>query len=70
MSRCDVDAEFTCDSGTCIDLNKRCDDKSDCIDGSDESVCFLVSVPVSYNKDNPPKPRIPGTSSEIQTQVN
>ena len=69
ISRCDVDTEFTCDSGTCIDLNKRCDEKNDCIDGSDENLCFLVSVPVSYKKDNPPKPKIPRASLKIHTQV-
>ena len=55
FSRCDFPNEFTCDSGHCIDLNKRCDEDPDCVDGSDERLCDLLSIPSSYNKANPPK---------------
>merc|ERR1719239_285393 len=30
------DDEYTCDSGQCITLESLCDDKPDCVDGSDE----------------------------------
>lgn len=69
MSVCNVGSEFTCDSGTCIDINKRCDEQNDCHDGSDEKLCFLVDVPISYNKDNPPKAKDPNSPMEIHTQV-
>ena len=69
ISRCNLGTEFTCNSGTCIDLNKRCDEKNDCIDGSDENLCFLVRLPASYRKDSPPKPKIPHTPLEIHTHV-
>ena len=34
--------QFTCDSGQCIDLNKKCNVKKDCHDGSDELNCDLI----------------------------
>ena len=34
------DDEFTCAEGHCVDLNLRCDGKTDCADGSDEQGNF------------------------------
>lgn len=34
--------QFTCDSGHCIEINKRCDMQADCEDKSDESECSVV----------------------------
>ena len=43
--------EFTCDSGLCVPMVKRCDLKLDCDDMSDESDCRLVHVnPKQYQK--------------------
>ena len=60
--------EFTCDSGICIDMSKRCDNNYDCKaweknDESDETNCDVVKIPSSYTKTMPPKP----TSTNLQS---
>ena len=43
--------EFTCDSGLCLPMVKRCDQKLDCDDMSDEADCRLLHVnPNQYQK--------------------
>ena len=54
FSVCEFGAEFTCTSGRCIPIRKRCDETSDCKDGSDENNCSLVKIPKTYNKIEPP----------------
>ena len=39
VSRCEFGREFTCNSGHCIDINKRCNNVNDCDDNSDEEKC-------------------------------
>ena len=34
---------------------KRCNDKLDCEDGSDEENCTVVKVPLDYRSGEPPK---------------
>ncbi|XP_069953925.1 uncharacterized protein, partial [Cherax quadricarinatus] len=47
---------FTCSSGTCISLYKRCDLNVDCPDQSDEAECSLVDIPSGYSITLPPPP--------------
>ena len=55
VSRCEFGIEFTCNSGHCIDINKRCNNINDCDDNSDEDKCSLITIPKSYNKIKPPE---------------
>ena len=45
ISKCRVGHHFTCDSGVCINLRKRCDQIIDCDDASDERGCSLIQIP-------------------------
>ena len=42
--------EFTCGTGACISIEKRCDSVKDCELGSDELDCINVWRPPGYNK--------------------
>ena len=50
ISRCSFGKEYTCNSGECISMSKRCNKRSDCNDESDEESCQLVRIPNSYEK--------------------
>lgn len=65
LSNCNFPTQFTCDSGHCIDISKRCDEQKDCLDGSDEKLCSLISIPPSYNKVNAPEPNIENVPLQI-----
>ena len=68
ISICDYPTQFTCNSGHCIDISKRCDEKADCLDKSDEDLCHLINVPLSYNRANAPESSIDGSPLEIKIQ--
>ncbi|XP_045137841.1 uncharacterized protein LOC123520045 [Portunus trituberculatus] len=50
---------FTCDDGSCIPANMRCDFQSDCKDESDETECETVTLPPAYKSNIPPRPASP-----------
>ena len=45
-----VAGEFTCNDGQCIDIEKRCDQTSNCLDESDEDNCQMIYMKDNYNK--------------------
>lgn len=53
LSAC-YDDEFTCNDGTCIELNQRCDLRAHCPDASDEVGCEKVLMPPEYISSLPP----------------
>ena len=54
MSGCQK-GEFTCNSGKCITMEERCNQKFDCRDESDERNCRVLVLNDGYNKRLPPK---------------
>ena len=69
LSVCFFGEQFTCDSGHCIDLDRRCDEVQDCDDGSDEMDCRLIDMPASYMKEHQPPPQHQGSTIQIRTHV-
>ena len=55
MSVCKFPEEFTCMSGACVNIFKKCDNIKDCGDGSDEAECSLLKIPAYYDKSAAPK---------------
>ena len=69
FSKCEFGKEFTCDSGRCIELSKRCDYVPDCYDESDEIGCKLILRPDTYRTVQPPEPMNRSEALPIQTQI-
>ena len=70
FSRCNFGDEFTCNSGECISLQKRCNGIDECDDGSDEHGCNLVDIPSSYDKlISPSSFKVSGGSHHLMTHV-
>ena len=70
FSVCEFPYEFTCNSGTCVDIFKRCDNRKDCDDGSDENECRMLRLEDSYEKSLPPlKPEDAEEPNDIHAMV-
>lgn len=53
-----VRGEFSCDDGSCVPLERRCDMEVNCPDGTDEVGCRVLDLPPGYNRmAPPPRPR-------------
>ncbi|KAK3854027.1 hypothetical protein Pcinc_039462 [Petrolisthes cinctipes] len=46
--------QFTCEDGTCVELEQRCNLELDCADNSDEMDCETLIIPSGYEKGLPP----------------
>ena len=70
LSAC-YDDQFTCNDGTCIPHDFRCDNKQDCKDVSDEKQCQIVSLDEKkYLKDKPPPPLEKGKRLPVSLSMN
>lgn len=61
--------EYTCNDGSCIKLEKRCDLRVDCPDDSDEIDCSLLDIPPGYSMSIPPPPLLIGDPLRINVSV-
>ena len=70
LSSCDDD-QFTCDDGTCIPIDFRCDKKKDCMDVSDEKECKTVAFDIErYKADETPPALKAGTKLKVTLDIN
>ncbi|KAK4315441.1 hypothetical protein Pmani_013358 [Petrolisthes manimaculis] len=61
--------EFTCRDGSCIPRTRRCNQRPDCRDGSDEWECILVNRPTGYHHTLPPPSHVPGTPLPVTLNI-
>ena len=61
--------QFTCNDGLCIDLERRCDGKTDCKDFTDEMDCRVIEFDSSYNKFLSPPVEAGQTKLSVLTSV-
>ncbi|XP_068215616.1 uncharacterized protein [Palaemon carinicauda] len=54
LTACDEES-FTCDDGSCVAMERRCDFQTDCPDESDETACSIVTLPSGYKSNVPPR---------------
>lgn len=63
------DNQFTCDDGSCIILDKKCDLRVDCLDQSDEEGCTLLKIQPGYSVTIPPPPVSRNKPLEVNISV-
>ena len=69
LSSCDDD-QFTCDDGTCVAIEFRCDKKPDCMDISDEKECRTVAFDEERYKPDEAAPSLKeGSKLEVTLGV-
>ena len=64
------EGQFTCNDGICISMDKRCDQRSDCVDSSDELRCNMIDLKPNYKKTIPPSNASVYVSLDILKLVN
>ena len=65
--KCNPRHQFTCWNSDCISLNKRCDERKDCEDGSDESDCSFINFHnVQYRKEFVPRKETSVSKLEVK----
>lgn len=64
LSSCSLN-QFSCDTGVCVDIERRCDQELDCEDGSDENNCRIVEV----DSDKYLKDKHPTTADKVNVEV-
>ncbi len=63
-------SQFVCGDGSCLHINKRCDQRRDCLDNSDERNCkILVMDADSYIADHIPPSLNPGEKLGVTMEV-
>ena len=66
LSFCSL-TQFSCDTGVCVDIERRCDQTEDCQDGSDEKNCRIVKLDTDkYLKDKHPTD---GVGDKVSVEV-
>ena len=62
LHACKPELEFACDNAVCVMMQKRCDGKEDCDDGSDEQDCGKLIIKPGYKKSLTPVGRVSSQS--------
>ncbi|XP_071524589.1 uncharacterized protein [Panulirus ornatus] len=69
LTSCDT-SDFTCSDGSCIKKTKRCDQKADCPDTTDELNCDVIKIPEGYSAElAPPAVDAPLMSLHISLDI-